>query len=755
MSISPASSRKVSACALLFSAAVLAGCGGSSSAPRSDDAPIPPGPSRCGDVAERPWCDRSLTPQARAELLLDRMTLLQKLQLMAGDNIIAAATGDPANGVVDGIPELGIPTIYMSDGPTGPREGQATAMPSPLSQASSFDPALAYRIGRTIATEVRFKGNDILHAPTVDVMRLPQAGRTFETFGEDPYLTSRFGVEWIRGAQSRGVIGNVKHYLMNTQEGLIGLPPITSVIGSRQLVNAIVDERTMREIYMPPFEAAVKEADVGSVMCAYNFVNGAAACGSRFLLQQVLRDDWGFDGFVVSDYVLAVKDTVLSVNNGTEIEMPLGMFYAPLLLQVSVLTGAIPMETIDVRVGNILRTLFRFGFFDRADFPADDSLIDQPAHAEVAREVAEQGTVLLKNDGTLPLDAGSLTKIAVIGEPATLRPSGGGSSAVDPFRFISPLDGITARAGSGVEVAYLDGSDAFAAAALAADADVALVFVADSATEGVDKTCLSLDCPPLLPGLPSSRPQDELVAAVSAANPRTVVVLQTAGPVLTPWRDGVAALLAAWYPGQEAGRALARVLFGDTDPGGRLPLTFPELEGDTPTAGNPAQYPGLLNQALYTEGVFIGYRWYDENAVVPAFPFGFGLSYTQFAVSDLQLQPRADGRVLAALTMRNQGSRAGWAVPQLYVGLPAPSEAVPQPPRALKGFAKQWLAPGRAQRFEFLLDARAFSYWDVGSAAWKIAEGCYAVEAGQSSRDLPLRATLARDVEGGWSVGGC
>jgi beta-glucosidase len=724
--------------------ATLAACGSSQRAPS-----INLGPSRCGDLSTRPWCDPGLTPNQRADLLIAEMSLTQKLSLLAGDDIIAAASGDPYVGISEGIPELGIPDLRMSDGPVGVRGSAATAFPTPLSLASTFDPTLAWRTGKAVANEVRHKGNDLLHAPVLDIMRNPLAGRTFETYGEDPYLAERLGVEWIRGAQTEGVMANVKHYAMNTQEGQIGLPPITSVVGGRQLINHLVDERTLREMHLAPFEAAIHEADVASFMCAYGFVNGPAACGSAFLLQQVLRDEWGFDGFVVSDYVLAVKDTVLSLNNGTEIEMPLGMFYTPVLLQLAVISGLVSQETVDVRVGNILRTLFRFGFFDRADYVRDDEAVDESAHRAVARETAEQGTVLLRNNGVLPLTADALSRIAVFGASAIERPSGGGSSAVIPRRFVSPLDGIAARAPN-ADVVHDAGSDATAAAALAASADVAIVFAADQASEGVDKTCLSLDCPALplsvlVPGVPEpgAKPQDELIAAVTAANPNTIVVLQTAGPVLTPWREDVAALLETWYPGQEAGEAIARVLFGDTDPGGRLPVSFPDAETDTPTAGNPLQYPGLANQILYSEGIFTGYRWYDQNAVTPAYPFGYGLSYTRFAFEDLQLSVQG-GDVVANLIVRNTGDRDGWATPQLYLGLPAPSAAVPQPPRVLKGFAKRWLQAGASVSVSFTLPARALSYWDVDQAAWSIADGCYVLEAGAHSRDLSLRATVLR-----------
>lgn len=744
------------ACALV---AMLLGACHSSQPASSSSSPPGLGPSRCGDIATRPWCDAALAPAVRADLLLGEMTLLQKFGLLAGDNFLAAATGNPYAGISEGLPELGLPDLRMSDGPAGVRGSVATAFPTPLSLASTFDPSLAYRTGKAVANEVRHKGNDLLHAPVLDIMRNPLAGRTFETYGEDPYLAERLGVEWIRGAQTEGVMANVKHYAMNTQEGQIGLPPFTSLIGGRQFINHLVDERSLREMYLQPFEAAVREADAASFMCAYGFVNGSAACGSHFLLQQVLRDEWEFDGFVVSDYVLAVKDTVLSLNNGTEIEMPFGVFYSPALLQVAVLTGQVSQETVDLRVRNILRTLFRFGFFDRADFVRNDDAVDQDVHQDIARETIEQGTVLLRNNGLLPLSAGSLDRIAVFGASATERPSGGGSSAVIPRRFISPLDGISARAPN-AEVFHDAGGTSAAAAELAATADVAIVFVADKATEGVDKTCLSLNCPALplsvlVPGLPEAggSPQDDLIRAVAAANPNTIVVLQTAGPVLTPWRDDVAALLEAWYPGQEAGAGIARVLFGDTDPGGRLPVSFPKAEQDTPTAGNPLQYPGIANQILYTEGIFTGYRWYDAREVEPAFPFGYGLSYTQFSYDGLEVAAQGE-LFLVSVTVRNTGSRAGWATPQLYLGLPAPAETVPQPPRALKGFSKIWLERGASARTVFKLSPRAFSYWDVEGSAWKIADGCYNIEVGAHSRDLPLRTTMLRSASD-MTEGGC
>lgn len=694
--------------------------------------------SAAGRCGSHPWCDTSLAPEQRTDLLLAALTLEEKLSLMAGDDPSGVFTGVPATGTSNGVPRLDVPTVFYSDGPVGPREGQATQMPSPLALAASFDPALAERVGRAIADEVKKKGNDVVHAPTVDLMRTPLAGRTFEGYGEDPWLSSRLGVEWIRGAQAEGVVGNVKHYAPNSQEGAPpGVPPLTPVVGGRFTVDSIVDERTLREIYLPPFEAAVKEAQVGSVMCAYNRLNGAPACESRELLERILRQEWGFPGYVLSDYGFATKSTAGSANNGLDLDLPLGGFYSVPALAAAVGSGQVSPATIDARVGAILRTMFRFGLFDRADFPSDDGLIDKAGHAAVAREVAEQGTVLLKNDGALPLDPGRLRSIAVIGVEAAANKSGGGSSAVRPFSSSVPRDEIAARAGPGVEVRYEPGDDRGAAVGAARGADVAIVFASDTATEGVDKACLALDCP-----AGSGRGQDALIDAVAEANPSTVVVLETAGPVLTPWRDRVEAVLEAWYPGQDAGRAIASVLFGDVDPGGRLPVSFPRREADAPAMGDPEQYPGIV-EVRHKEGVFIGYRHYDSRGIEPAFAFGHGLSYSRFDYSGLRIDRRPGGAATVSALVRNAGERTASEVAQLYLGLPEPSAAVRQPPLALKGARKLALEPGARRRVTFRLDRRALSYWNVQAHGWAVAPGCYRVMVGRSSRDIRLRGAFA------------
>jgi len=707
--------------------ALLSGCGNSASVQLPDAA------AARVHCVDQPWCDADLSPAERTALLLAELTLDEKIALLAGDDPFGSVTGEPAVGTLDGIERIGLPRVLFSDGPVGPRKGQATQHPAPALLASTFDDTLARRSGQAIGNEVRLKGADVVHGPTLDILRTPLAGRSFESYGEDPWLTTRLGVAWIEGAQSEGVIANVKHFVANNQEGQFGIPPLTGLVGSRFIVNAVIDDRTLREVHLAPFEAAVIEADAGSVMCAYNRVNDRPACSSPELLQQILRDEWGFDGFVLTDYFFAQKVTVPALNAGMDLEMPVPLFYAPTTVRLNILAGRVSEALIDRRVGNTLRTLFRFGFFDRPVFDERDDLIDQAGHAALVQEVAEAGIVLLQNDGVLPLDPGAGLPIAIIGPAADTLLSGGGSSAVQPFRVITPLQGITERLGGNANLQVDDGSNPARAAAVAAQADVALVFVGVAASEGVDRPCLSISCPL------SGDGQDALIEAVAAAKPRTVVVMQAGTPVLTPWRHDLAALVQAWFPGQEGGTALARILFGDVDPGGRLSATFPDSADQLPTAGSVIAYPGLVIRAEYREGVLVGYRWYDHNQFEPAFPFGHGLSYTHFEYSDL----RIDGDTVRA-TLRNVGNRTGRTVAQLYLGLPEPAPGIIQPPWQLRGYQPVTLAPGDRADVVMSLPLRAFAYWDTGANAWRTAPGSYRVALGESSRDLRLFGAMEK-----------
>src|SRR5438094_6300273 len=400
---------------------------------------------RCGI---HPWCDTSLSPDERACLLLDALTPDERVSLLAGDDLFGVSgQAHTHTGTSDGVPRVDLPTIYYSDGPMGSRQGQATAMPAPLGLAATWDVEMAERYGAVVANEVKRKGNDVVFAPTVNIMRTPLGGRTFEGYGEDPWLVSRMAVGWIEGAQGEGVIANVKHFAANNQEGMgpapQGVPLGVGVLGDRYTVNAVVDERTLREIYLPAFEAAINEANVGSIMCSYNRLNGQYACENEHLLETILRHDWGFAGYVLSDYGAAhANGTAASLNDGLDFEPWPGVCYSPLQVGLALAASLASPATVDEHVRRILRTLFAYGGFDRDAYPYDDGLIDKVGHAAVAAEVEEAARTLLQNDGrVLPLDLEDpdLRSIAVIGADADRFQSRGGSAGISPFFYDTPL----------------------------------------------------------------------------------------------------------------------------------------------------------------------------------------------------------------------------------------------------------------------------------------------------------------------------
>jgi beta-glucosidase len=708
-----------------------------------------PGAGAAGRCGSHPWCDTSLSPDTRAALLLAALHTDEKIDLLGGDDIRGVLGGDHAHtGTQTGVPRLDIPTVLYSDGPVGPRQGKSTGLPAPIALGATWSRPLARAHGLIAATEARDKGNDVIFAPTVNIARTPLAGRTFEAYGEDPFLTGSLAVPWIEGAQSTGIIADLKHFAVNNQEGESsdgkspkpgGEPIGISGNGNRMLVNEHVDERTLREIYLPHFEMAVKQADPGSIMCAYPRINGTYACENHKLLIDILRNEWGYKGYVLADYG-AAHDTSASFRNGLDFEPWPPIAYQPTPLTALVATGQAPTATLDDHVRWMLRTWFKFGLFDRPAFRDDDTQIDKPLNARSAAEIEQNAVTLLRNQrSVLPLRAAKLRSIAIIGKPATTFVTGGGSGNVTPFQFTTLVDAIKARAGAKVKVSYLDGSDPAAAAAAAKAASATIVVAGDYYTEGADRTCLSLECPDLYGD------QDALIRTVAAAQPRTIVVLETGGPALTPWRSKVAGLVEAWYAGGPGARGVARVLFGAADPGGRLPITFPESESQLPQAGDRSSYPGG-SDVTYKEGVLVGYRWYDAKRLRPAYPFGFGLSYTGFAYGKLRiLKPARTGEVMRVrLTIRNTGRRTGVTVPQLYVGMPQPRAGVVQPPWQLKGFAKAQIPRRGRATVTFPLDARAFSYYDTRTSSWQVAKGCYRIAVGSSSRALRARTVVAR-----------
>jgi beta-glucosidase len=657
------------------------------------------------------------SPEQRAAELVAQMTLDEKISQVH-------TTGTGAGGIsrlVPGIPRLGIPDFLITNGPAGVGTGavskqpNATALPAPVALAASFDTDLAHEYGVVEGRETGDVGHSLIEAPDVNMVRVYRNGRAFENYGEDPYLAGQLAVADIKGIQSQGVLAEVKHYTANDQET------------NRKSIDEEIDDRTLHEIHLPAFEAAVTQGHVASVMCAYPSVNGRFMCENDHLLKDVLRGQWGFKGFVQSD-ASATHSAVGSAAAGQDLELRDNGPYDEALKQ-AVLDGQVSMAQLDTMVTRRLTIEIDAGLFDH---PRTVTPIDAAAGGKVAREVAEQSAVLLKNDavkGTaaLPLDAKKLHSLAVVGPYAqTAHPGGGGSSHVNPLYTVSPVDAITKRA-KDVTVRSSDGSDVAAAAQQAASSDAAVVIVGDVEKEGTDRTSLSL-----------TGNQDELVKAVVAANPNTIVVLNTGAPVLMPWADSVPAIMEAWYPGEEDGNALASLLFGDVNPSGKLPVTFPRTEDQTPT-NSPERYPGVNGVATYSEKLEVGYRWYDAEDQTPLYPFGYGLSYTKFAYDGLKVSQGENGHVTVGVDVRNAGSRAGSDVAQVYLTAPA---SAGEPPRQLKGFAKVALLPGQTKHVVLTLDQRAFSIWDTSAQRWTTVPGRYTVAVGDSSRDLPLFAPV-------------
>jgi beta-glucosidase len=706
---------------------------------------------RCGS---HPWCDTTLSSEARANLLLAAMSQSDKIGVLTGKE--ASAVGMPSIKWTDGA---------VGAGGLGAGGSGATAMPAATALAANFDQSMATAYGAVVGQEVKHRGFDGDFGPTVNIMRTPIGGRTFEAYGEDPFLSGQTAVGWINGFQAQGVMADVKHFAANNQEGQVGISPIFGVYGSRPFVNVHVSQRALHEIELTPFEAAVTQAHSATAMCSYNQLEGHYACANPFLLTETFRGLWHSDGFIVSDF-LACHETANDLNAGMNFDIGPSCYNAP-QVEAALASKMVTQATLDARVYEILKKLFAVGFFDHPTWPNDISQDNKAADRAVADATEERGAVLLRNGGALPIDPKKVHSIAVIGPAASKYVHGNGSSQVTPYEKITALEGISARAAQvGIKVSYDEGKVPATAQALAKSSDLAIVVAGDTESEGVDKACMSLtvECSnsQATPPNPESTQadwgnQDELISSVAAAQPNTVVVLETGAPVLTPWRTSINALLEAWYPGEDGGTAIAHVLFGDSDPGGRLPATFPNSEADLPTApGGMAQYPGTVNpvencevsspvpcpyyQEYYKEGVLNGYRWYDNQHIEPAFPFGFGLSYTSFhyGPSVRVTRPVPAGVPSAvSLPVKNTGSRTGWAVVEVYVALPSQPGA-PMPPRELAGFAKLQLAPRKKQSVTIPLATRAFSYWSEAEAGWRIAKGCSRIEIGASSRDLPL-----------------
>ena len=705
------------------------------------------------------WMNTALSPDERAALVVKEMTLDEKISLLHGTGMKGLGPMSPLSvksnggaGYVVPIPRLGIPAIQISDAAYGVRmSGEngrySTALPDNLAGAASWDLDAAYEYGALIARELRAQGYNMTLGGGVNLTREPRDGRTFEYMGEDPFLAGKMVGRVMKGEQAQHVIGDIKHYAMNDQES------------GRNAVNVNIDKRSMRESDLLAFEIGLRESNAAAVMCAYNRVNGDYACENKYLLTDVLKKDWNFKGFVLSDWQ-GTHSTAKASAAGLDHEEPAEIFYAD-AMKKAVEAGQVPVSEIDDHVHRILRSMFAAGVID--DPPAK-SVVDVQGGFEVAQKIEEQSIVLLRNEPSLlPLDASNAGSIAVIGAHADVGMiSGGGSAQVDPpggnaimppgqgnttwqahiWFPTSPLKAIRASAPH-AKVQYDPGTDPASAAALAKKADVAIVFAHQWESEGMDLDNLSLP-----------EHQDDLIARVAAANPHTVVVLETGSPVTMPWADHVSTILEAWYGGSRGAEALARVIFGEVNPSAKLPITFPKNEADLPhpsivkpprastTNDEPDAWKKIAAglpafQITYDEGLKVGYKWYDAEHKEVLFPFGYGLSYTTYNYSDFKVSPGKTVRLSFKIT--NTGSRAGAEIAEVYAALP---ESAGEPPKRLVGWSKVKLDAGESKEVAIEVDPEYLSIFNVDRDAWQLVPGDYTFLVGGSSQNLPLKESV-------------
>jgi beta-glucosidase len=684
------------------------------------------------------------TPEQRAAQMVAAMTLQEKIQTVFGyfatdfakkNHIAPKEARRDSAGYVPGVARVGLPPQWQADAGIGvatqsssKQPYERTALPSGLATTASWNPALAYAGGAMIGKEARLSGYNFMLAGGVNLMREPRNGRNFEYGGEDPLLAGVMVGEQIRGIQSNRIVATVKHFAYNDQET------------NRFTVNAELADAAGRMSDLLAFQIAIERGNPGAVMCAYNRVNGAYACESPYLLNEVLKQDWRYQGFVMSDWG-AVHSTIPSANAGLDQQSGWPFDHSAYFsdpLREAVVNHHVPQARLDDMVLRIVRAMMTNGVMDDpiGAEPADG--IDFDAHAAVTQADIEEGIVLLKNRaGLLPLAAGTRS-IALIGGHADKGVlSGGGASQVYPhggmavpnegpayfpgpmvYHPSSPMKALAER--STAQLTYHDGKDIEAAARLAAASDVAIVFATQWTAESVDAPSLSL------PGK-----QDELIAAIARANPRTVVVLETGGPVTMPWLDQAGAVLEAWYPGTRGGVAIARVLNGEVNPSGHLPATFPAAEAQLPrpvidAAGDD---PEQARVDYNIEGAAVGYKWYDLKGLKPLFAFGHGLSYTSFAYSGLRVMQK-DGQVSVSFTVKNTGGRAGKAVPQIYV---SPVKGGWEAPKRLGGWDKIALAPGESREVTVAIDPRLLGVYHSASKTWRIADGDYDIMLAESA----------------------
>ncbi|PVM77460.1 glycoside hydrolase family 3 C-terminal domain-containing protein [Caulobacter radicis] len=742
---------------LLLTAGLVVSQGGAFCSQAVAQVAPPPGsasPAAAKAPLPRAWDDARLSPDERADLVLAKMTLHEKLQLTFGyfstqsdkpasgvKNFELPKEGLPASaGFVPGVPRLGVPNQWLSDAGMGVASQQSktprlrTSLPSGMAVASTWNPELARKGGAMIGNEAFLSGFNVLLAGALNLVREPRNGRNFEYAGEDPLLAGMIAGNQIKGVQSQNVISTMKHFAFNGQET------------RRTTIDHKIDEQAARQSDLLAFEIAHEVGQPGSVMCAYNRVNGFYACENDWLLNQVLKRDWGFKGYVMSDWG-ATHSTTQAANAGLDQQSGWPFDRSPYFadaLREAVNNGYVSEARADDMARRILRAMFAAGLFDKRVNGDASATIDYGVHAAVTQAAAEEGIVLLKNTaGLLPLSKRSRS-ILIVGNHADIGVlSGGGSSQVyahgsptngmivpneGPSGFpgpkvyhpSSPMKALQAR--TSATVTYLDGKDVQAAAAAAARADVVIVFAEQWLGESADARNLDL------PG-----EQNALIAAVADANKNSVVVLQTGGPVIMPWLPKVGAVLEAWYPGTSGGEAIARILTGQVNPSGRLPVTFPAATGQLPRPaieGLGTMDPNGHPTSNYdVDGAAVGYKWFDKTGAKPLFPFGYGLSYTSFDMGGLTV--KAEGRGLQArVVVRNTGPVRGKAVVQIYV-----SGQGWEAPRRLGGFSKVDLKPGEKRAVTVPIDPRLLATFDVEGRTWRITGGGYQVTLASSASD--------------------
>lgn len=680
--------------------------------------------------AGHPYQNPELAVEERVENLLSLMSLEEKLGMMASPkNILAVINVLQVPFETSKNDRLGIPPFITGGGSRGAIDG-ATAFPVAMARGASWDTELEYRVFDAIAKEAAAFNMNLLLAPVLTVVRHPGFGRAQETYGEDTFLLGEMGVSAINGIQNH-VMAQVKHYALN------------SVEENRYRINVNVDERTLREIYLPHFRKAVQDANVVSVMSAYNRVNGDYASENKHLLTDILRNDWGFEGFVMSDWLDGVRSTAKAVNAGLDIEMPIAHHFKTYKLLKAINNGEISEETIDNVLRRILKPKFEWGLFEEP-ISGDKSIIRSPAHRALALEAARESITLLKNENrTLPLDRNQLKNIVVLGKTAnSIRLGDEGSSIVsdDGPDAVSPFKGIQAAAGEQVNVKYFRGFLSPGAIQAVFEADAVITVASLSA---YDEGEWIWQFQFIKPGLGGDRKdlslrwEDRLTIQLAALFKKPLIVILQGGSAITveEWIHSADALLMAWYPGVKGGTAIGETLFGDNNPSGKTPLSWPKHEDDLYTFGTG------LNEVDY--GFYQGYRYYDKFNIEPRFPFGFGLSYTEFSYDNLNIQVKGSGEnavIIASADITNTGDLAGKEVVQLYVGYH--NSSVERAPKDLKGFKKVHLNPGESKTITIAVPATELMYWNTEQNRWILEDIRYSIHLAKSSRQIELSETV-------------